>query len=212
MDDLQDFVAEVRSGFSTLGDAITIWRMDPHQLANNDQIMAFAEATRLGAALIGMTRIERLAAAVEVAVADVATWGLEGQAAQTEVVISALERIDAIAAAVSNRMGLNSDGERSLASALSSEIESTFARSLMHTPQTAATVRVPLHKFRALVDAARAMHRFVAQLGDMPQPGQLAILRNDLARHMQTMADLPANSSARQLALEDATSPHRLSG
>jgi two-component system, chemotaxis family, sensor kinase CheA len=181
MDDLMaEFASEVREGYAALTPQLRLWRKKPQDKALVASIMRHLHTAKGGAGFVKMARIEQLSAAAEQALSDLAHWDLHDDAPQVALIITALARIDGIAAAVELGFGYPTLGEDALIADLTGQPAPLVNAELPYDPQQICSIRLPLSVLDALIaDTERLDHRLIA-LGDAPLPAALAIMRNDM--------------------------------
>ena len=184
---LNEFASELRENYDALMPDLACWRAQPHDSALRNAIFRFLHSAKGGAGFVRMARIEQLAAAAETALDDLRRWDLPADAPQIDLILVALERINAIAEAIEMGIGLPALGEEAMADELSGHRRIHLVTEHPYDPQQISTIRLPLSTVDHLVADTESLHAYVVKLGDTPLPSALALLRNDMARHVEAV-------------------------
>jgi len=188
MDDLLlEFAGELREGFADLAPQLKIWRDQPGNVAAYEAIFRHLHTAKAGAGFVRMTRIEALAAAAEQGLADLRHWALDDNRRHVALIIIALERIDAIAQAIELGIGHPTLGEDELMADLLGQPKAPTAEAMPFDPTQIRSVRLSLSVLDGLVAKSEAISRYLNGLGDTPLPAGLAVLRNDILAHVESI-------------------------
>jgi len=187
---LSEFASEVRENYDALIPDLSRWRSQPDDSALRNAIFRFLHSAKGGAGFVRMARIEQLAAAAETALDDLRRWDLPDDAPQIDLILAALERINAIAEAIEMGIGLPALGEEAMADELSGHRRIHLATENPYDPQQISTIRLPLSTVDQVVADTESLHAYIVKLGDTPLPSALALLRNDMMRHIETVSAL----------------------
>jgi len=191
MDDLMgEFAAEIREGYGQLAPDLAQWRIDPHNGALSDAIFRFLHSAKGGAGFVHMARIEHLAAAAEQALSDLRHWDLATNCAHVALIIEVLDRINAIAEAIEMGIGFPTLGEDVLIEQLTGKVRAPAFPELPYDPQQIGSIRLPRGALDQAVRECARMNDDLIALGDTPLPAALALLRNDMQHHFQTVKQL----------------------
>jgi two-component system chemotaxis sensor kinase CheA len=191
MDDLlSEFASEVCEGYAALIPILPRWQSAPHDKQLTDEIFRYLHSVKGGAGFVHIPRIEHLAAAAEMALRDLKYWDLGTDAPQVSLIINTLERINAIAESVELGIGHPALGEAALIVDLSGHAGADALSVLPYDPQQITTIRLPLSTIDGLIGQTAALNAYLLSLGDTPLPTALALMRNDMKKHTQTVRGL----------------------
>ena len=191
MDDLlSEFATELSEGYAALAPDLVRWRECPHDKALSDALFRYLHSAKGGAGFVRMARIEQLAAAAEQALSDVRHWGLDHTAPQIGLIITTLERIDAIATALELGISHPNLGEDALVADMTGGRNIYTQGATPYDPVQIGSVRLPIAMIDELLANTERFGQSLTRLGDVPLPSALALLRNDMTHHLSCVRRL----------------------